>query len=78
MARQPVRYCAETDTMAIEVRPWPGRDDDDGIGRDAGTDLVILYRPDDAPWLWEIERASRHPEHIAAALAELRRQSIDA
>lgn len=30
--------------------------------------------PDGQPWLSEIEHASGHPEHIAAALAELRRQ----
>ncbi len=70
---QPVRYCVETDTMAVEIRPWPGREDDDSIGRDAGVDLVIHYAPDGAPWLWEIEHASTHPEHIARALAELRR-----
>jgi hypothetical protein len=57
---------------AIERCPWPGRDDDDAIGRDAGDDLVIHYAPDGAPWQWEIEHAPRHPDHIAAALAELR------
>jgi hypothetical protein len=71
-----VRYCVETDTMATEIRPWPGRDEDDGIARDAGVDLVIHCAPDGHPWLWEIEHASRHPEHIAAALTELRRQGI--
>jgi hypothetical protein len=71
---QPVRYCVDTDTMAVEIRPWPRREDDDGIVRDPGVDLVIHYAPDGRPWLWEIEHASRHPEHIAAALAELRRQ----
>ena len=71
---QPVGYCIETDTMAVEIRPWPGREDDDGIARGAGVDLVIHYAPDGQPWLWEIEHASRHPEHISAALAELRRQ----
>jgi hypothetical protein len=34
---------------------------------------VIHYAPDGAPWLYEIEHASQHPEHISAALAELRR-----
>ena len=68
---QPVRYCVETDTMAVELRPWPGQDEDDAIGRDAGDDLVIHYAPDGALWLWEIEHASRHAEHNAAALAEL-------
>jgi hypothetical protein len=24
LAWEPVRYCLETDTMAIELRPWPG------------------------------------------------------
>lgn len=69
---RPVRYCVETDAMAIELRLCPGWDDDDALGRDAGNDLVIHYAPDGAPWLWEIEHASRHPEHIAAALTELR------
>lgn len=71
---QPVRYCVDTDTMSVEIRPWPGREDEDGIARDAGADLVIHNAPDGRPWLWEIEHASRHPDHIAAALAELRRQ----
>jgi hypothetical protein len=71
---QPVRYCVETDTMAVEIRPWPGRENDDAIARDAGADLVIHYAPDGRPWLWEIEHAAAHPEHIAAALAELRRE----
>ena len=58
---QPVQYCVETDTMAIEIRPWPGREDDDSIGYDAGADLVIHYAPDGGPWLWEIEHASPTP-----------------
>jgi hypothetical protein len=73
-AWQPVRYYVETDTMAVEIRPWPGGKDDDALGHDAGADLVIHYAPDGRPWLWEIEHASSHPEHIAAALAELRRE----
>jgi len=42
---------------------------------DAGEDLVIHYAADGQPWLWEIEHASQHPEHIAAALDEVRRRS---
>jgi hypothetical protein len=63
--------------MAIEVRPWPGQPGEPGEGEDAGLDLVIHYYPGDGePWLWEIEHASQHPEHIAAALREMRsRQS---
>ena len=74
---EPVRYCVDTDTMTIEVRPWPGGAGESGEGEDAGLDLVIHYYPGDGkPWLWEIEHASQHPEHIAAALMEMRnRQS---
>lgn len=73
-----ISYTPESDTMAIEVRPWPAgarADDREVGGEDAGEDLVIHYAADGEPWLWEIEHASRHPEHIAAALAELRRRS---
>lgn len=72
-----VRYCVDTDTMAVEVRPWPGRPGETAEGEDAGLDLVIhYYLGDGEPWLWEIEHASEHPEHIAAALREMRsRQS---
>jgi hypothetical protein len=72
---EPVRYCVDTDTMAVEVRPWPGRPGETAEGEDAGLDLVIHYYPRDGePWLWEIEHASEHPEHIAAALREMRRR----
>jgi len=78
MTEQPtIRYYPETDTMAIEIRPWPGgraRDPAAVGGEDAGEDLVIHYAPDGEPWLWEIEHASAHPEHIAAVLEEIRRQ----
>jgi hypothetical protein len=70
---EPVRYCVDTDTMAIELRPWPGQPGEAGEGEDAGLGLVIHYYPGDGkPWLWEIEHASEHPEHIAAALREMR------
>src|SRR4051794_26763222 len=70
-----ISYYPETDTMAIELRTWPGdgaRGEAEIGGEDAGEDLVIHYAPDGEPWLWEIEHASRHPEHIAAALALIR------
>jgi hypothetical protein len=70
-----VFYEPTTDTMSIELRPWPGGEGDYG-GEDAGPDLVIHYAPDGLPWLWEIENASTHPEHIVAGLAELRRLSL--
>ena len=76
MTTQPaIRYYPESDTMAIEVRPWPARSERDEAqigGEDAGDNLVIHYAPDGEPWLWDIEHASVHPEHIAAALAQIR------
>jgi uncharacterized protein YuzE len=76
-----IRYYPETDTMAIEIRPWPTSQDNDPSeigGEDAGEDLVIHYAGDGEPWLWEIEHASAHPEHIAAALDQIRRRSAAA
>jgi uncharacterized protein YuzE len=72
-----IRYFPETDTMAIELRPWPeapGAGTNGVGGEDAGADLVIHYAPDGEPWLWEIEHASAHPEHIAAALGQIRKR----
>jgi len=70
-----IRYFPESDTMAIELRPWPeGTGDLAQVGgEDAGEDLVIHYATDGEPWLWEIEHASAHPEHIAAALGQIRK-----
>jgi hypothetical protein len=70
--KSPVVYEPSTDTMAIEIRPWPGGEGEAYGGEDAGPDLVIHYAPDGTPWLWEIEHASQHPEHIIAALTALR------
>jgi hypothetical protein len=41
-----IRYYPETDTMAIELRPWPegaGGNPNEIGGEDAGEDLVIHY-----------------------------------
>ena len=76
-----IHYDPDTDTMAIELRPWPaGRDGDNSQigGEDAGEDLVIHYAADGEPWLWEIEHASAHPEHIAAALTRIRDRTLKA
>jgi uncharacterized protein YuzE len=73
-----ISYTPETDTLAIEVGSWPASgtgDERQTGGEDAGEDLVIHYAADGQPWLWEIEHASKHPEHIAAALDALRRRS---
>jgi hypothetical protein len=70
-SKSPVVYEPTTDTMAVEIRPWPGGTGEGYGGQDAGPDLVIHYAPDGEPWLYEIEHASEHPEHIAAALREI-------
>jgi uncharacterized protein YuzE len=62
-----VRYYPETDTLFVELRPGPSVS-----AEDAGEDLVIHYDAAERPVGWEIEHASRHPEHVAAALAALR------
>ena len=75
MSIEPViRYYPDSDTMAIELRPWPAGDAGSNAigGEDAGDDLVIHYAADGEPWLWEIEHASAHPEHIVAALEHIR------
>jgi len=76
-----IRYYPETDTMAIELRPYPKNEGGDPAqvgGQDEAKDLVVHYAADGQPWLWEIEHASAHPEHIATALAQIRRSAIAA
>ena len=44
-----IRYYPETDTMAIEIRPWPDAtngDPDQIGGEDAGQEVVIHYAAD--------------------------------
>jgi uncharacterized protein YuzE len=80
MTEPVIRYFPDTDTLAIEIRPWPGDSGDPRNvgGEDAGEDLVIHYAADGEPWLWEIEHASSHPEHIAAALDQIRQNAAAA
>ncbi len=73
MSEGPVIYDPATDTMLVELWPWPGGSDDARSGGlDAGDDLVIHYAPDGRPWAWEIEHASRHPELVGDALRAMR------
>jgi uncharacterized protein YuzE len=80
MTEPAIHYFPDTDTMAIEIRPWPGDAGNarNAGGEDAGEDLVIHYAADGEPWLWEIEHASAHPEHIAAALDQIRQKALAA
>lgn len=71
MSAEPlIRYDATTDTLLVQLRPWPEMNAGDALigGEDAGEDLVIHFGPDGQPFAWEIERASEHPEHVTAAL----------
>lgn len=74
MTGGPVTYDPVTDTMLVELRPWPGGDAAvrDAGGEDAGEDLVVHVAPDGRPWAWEIEHASRHPDLVARALRATR------
>jgi hypothetical protein len=54
MGWPPVRYCVETDTMLVQIGPWPGQEDDDGVARDADVDLIIHYAPDRQHWLGKL------------------------
>lgn len=74
MTAGPVIYDPATDTMMVELRPWPGGDpaDRQAGGEDAGEDLVIHMAPDGRPWTWEIEHASRRPDLVARALLAIR------
>ena len=76
MTHSVLRYFPDTDTLAIEIRPWPGEAGDPTKvgGEDAGADLVIHAAADGEPWLCEIEHASLHREHIAAALEQIRQR----
>lgn len=62
-----IRYYPDTDTLYVELRPGPTI-----AAEEAGEDLVVHYDAADRPAGYEIEHASRHPEHLAAALSALR------
>jgi uncharacterized protein YuzE len=78
MSQGPVSYDPGTDTMLVELRPWPGGEPTAPTagGEDAGPDLVVHYAPDGKPWAWEIEHASHHPELISQALIAARSAAI--
>lgn len=72
MSDGPVTYDRATDTMLVELRPWPGGAATAVGGSDEAEDLVIHYAPDGSPWAWEIEHASRHPDLVGDALRAMR------
>lgn len=78
----PVTYDPVTDTMFVELRPWPGGSPTalEAGGDDAGSDLVVHHAPDGEPWAWEIEHASERADLVGEALRRVRsaREARDA
>lgn len=76
-----ITYDEATDTLLVQLRPWPAVSPEDGAslvgGEDAGEGLVIHYGPDGAPFAWEIESASRHPDLVTAVLKARRSIALD-
>jgi uncharacterized protein YuzE len=76
MSGEPVLYDAQTDTLLVEIRPWPSPSpaevNEQVGGEDAGEGLVIHYGPDGLPHAFEVEHASERPHLVARALSALR------
>jgi hypothetical protein len=76
MNGEPVLYDPETDTLLVELRPWPAASpaevNDQVGGEDVDEGLVVHYGPDGLPHAFEVEHASERPDLVARALAALR------
>ena len=76
MTGEPVLYDPETDTLLVELRPWPAASpaeiNEQVGGEDAEDGLVVHYGPDGLPHAFEIEHASARPDLVARALSALR------
>jgi uncharacterized protein YuzE len=74
--KEPVLYDPETDTLLVEIRPWPAVSpteiNAEVGGEDAEEGLVVHFGPDGKPHAYEIEHASARPELVARALNALR------
>ena len=74
--KEPVLYDPETDTLLVEIRPWPAASpaeiNEDVGGEDVEEGLVVHYGPDGRPHAYEVEHASARPELVARALNALR------
>lgn len=74
-AESPMTYDPDADMLRVELRPWPqgtAGDRDTVGGEDVEPDLVVHYAADGKPWAWEIEHASKRPDLVSRAMAELR------
>jgi hypothetical protein len=70
--KEPVLYDPETDTLLVEIRPWPAASpaeiNEEVGGDDAEEGLVAHFGPDGQPYAYEIER----PDLVTRALNALR------
>jgi uncharacterized protein YuzE len=73
---EPVLYDPETDTLLVEIRPWPTASsaelNQEVGGEDVEEGLVVHYGPDGRAHAYEVEHASARPELVARALNALR------
>jgi uncharacterized protein YuzE len=76
MNGEPVLYDPATDTLLVELRPWPAASPaavkDQVGGEDVEEGLVVHYGPDGRPQAFEIEHASERPDLVTRALSALR------
>ena len=73
--KEPVLYDPETDTLLVEIPPWPAAAaeiNEEVGGEDVAEGLVVHFGPDGQPHAYEIEHASARPELVARALNALR------
>jgi hypothetical protein len=74
--KEPVLYDPETDTLLVEIRPWPAASpaeiNEEVGGQDVDEGLVVHFGPDGRPHAYEIEHGSGRPELVARALNALR------
>jgi len=76
MIGESVLYDPETDTLLVELRPWPAPSpaevNEQVGGEDADERLVVHYGQDGVAQAFEIEHASERPDLVARALSALR------
>ena len=76
MNGEPVLYDPATDTLLVELRPWPAASpalvNEHVGGEDVEEGLVVHYGPDGLPHAFEIDHASERPALVARALSALR------
>jgi hypothetical protein len=76
MSGEPVLYDPATDTLLVELRPWPSASpaevNDEVGGEDVEPGLVVHYAPEGRPHAFEVEHASERPDLVARALSALR------